>query len=227
MQYVMLFLEGIIVFISPCILPMLPIYLSYFAGDNKKPLGNAICFVIGFTLIFVGLGAFAGGVGQFLLAHATAVNIVAGTIIVLLGFSYLGIIHLPQFNIFRNAKVFANFRNNFAKKNKPLTYISSGAFGIVFAVTHTACVGAFLGAALLRASLHGSMLSGMLMLLVFSVGLGVPFIACALLLDRLKTVFEFIQRHQRKVNFIAGGILIVTGILIMTGLFGRYLAIFT
>ena len=219
MQYVSLFLEGIITFISPCLLPMLPIYISYFAGKDEKPLANSIGFVAGFTAVFVVLGAFAGAVGGFLLEYSTIVNIVAGLFIVLLGLSYLGVLRLPLLRVGAGKRLQRI-------TGKPLTFATSILFGMVFAVAWTPCVSAFLGAALLRASLQGDAVHGMLMLFVFSMGLGLPFIASAVLIGRLKGAFDFIKKHYRIVNAIAGGLLIAIGILIMTGIFGRYLALF-
>jgi len=219
MQYVLLFLEGVITFISPCLLPMLPIYISYFAGKDERPLANSVGFVAGFTMVFVALGAFAGAVGGFLLQHSTIVNVVAGLFIILLGLNYLGALRLPIFS----ATVSKQLQR---VAGKPSTFASSILFGMVFAVAWTPCVSAFLGAALVRASLQGSMVHGMFMLFVFSMGLGLPFIASAVLINRLKGTFDFIKRHYRVVNAIAGGLLVIMGILIMTGIFGRYLALF-
>ena len=216
MQYALLFLEGIITFISPCLLPMLPIYISYFAGGDsgKKPLANAIGFVAGFTIVFVALGAFAGILGGFLLEYRTAVNIVSGLLIVFFGLNYLGL--LPNLQIFNGL-----LRPSINMKVKPATFPSSFLFGMVFSVAWTPCVSAFLGAALLRASQQGTAAEGMLMLLVFSMGMGLPFIACAVLIDSLKGAFDFIKKNYRIINILSGGLLIVVGILMMTGQFGR------
>ena len=214
MQYVLLFLEGFITFISPCLLPMLPVYISYFAGKEEKPLANSIGFVAGFTIVFVTLGAFAGVVGGFLIEYSTVVNIITGTIVILLGLNYLGVIRLP---LPQGGKM---------RKVKPLTFATSIIFGMVFAIAWTPCVGAWLGAALLRASQQGTAAEGAAMLFVYSMGLGVPFIASAVLLDRLKSAFDFNKRHYRIINAIAGSLLVVIGILMMTGHFGRFMALF-
>ena len=219
MQYVLLFLEGIITFISPCLLPMLPIYISYFSGKDEKPLANSIGFVAGFTVVFVALGGFAGVVGGFFQEYSTIVNIVAGLFIIMLGLNYLGVLRLPIFSA-------AGGKRLLRVTGNPLTFASSILFGMVFAVAWTPCVGAFLGVALVRASLQGDVAYGMFMLFVFSMGLGLPFIASAVLINRLKGMFDFIKKHYHVVNAIAGGLLVVMGILIMTGIFGRYLALF-
>jgi len=199
---------------------MLPIYISYFAGKRDRPLANAFGFVAGFTIVFVILGAFAGMVGGFLHEYGTAVNIVTGLIVIVLGLNYLGVLQLPVLS-------FASTNAMQKIAAKPLNFASSVLFGIVFAVAWTPCVGAFLGAALLRASLQGEIFSGMVMLFVYSMGLGLPLIASAILINRLKNAFAFINKHHRIVTSIAGGMLIIIGILMMTGLFGRYLAMFS
>jgi len=224
MGYVILFLEGIITFISPCLLPMLPIYVSYFAGGDPKastrqPLVNAIGFVLGFTVIFVILGAFAGVMGGFLQEYSNIVNIVAGLVVILFGLNYLGILHL---------RIIPNFASRREQvKIKPLSFFSAILFGMTFSIFWTPCVSAFLGAALLRASQQGSIAEGMLMLFVFSMGLGLPFIVSAVLIDHLKDAFSFIKKHYRIINILSGCLLILVGILMMAGIFGRFLALFT
>ena len=214
MQYFVSFLEGIITFISPCLLPMLPVYVSYFAGGERvsagKTLKNALGFVLGFTMLFVLMGAMAGTVGGFLRRYETAVNAVAGLAVIFFGLSYLGV-----------------FRLSFLKgmsgrmKTSSLGFISSLVFGAVFAVGWTPCVGAFLGSALMMASAEGRVTSGVLMLLAYSLGLGIPFVMSAVLIDRLKGTFDFIKRSYRVINAICGVFLILIGIVMMTGLMGR------
>ncbi|NLY48674.1 MAG: cytochrome c biogenesis protein CcdA [Clostridiales bacterium] len=219
MQYFISFLEGIITFISPCLLPMLPIYISYFAGGEKerpvkKTLINALGFVLGFTVVFVMLGALAGTVGSFLRQHTVAVNIATGLVVVFFGLNYLGVFKL---NLFHGIK------NPLARKE--LGFISAVLFGIIFSVGWTPCVGAFLGSALMLASQRGHVIEGILMLLAYSLGLGIPFIASALLIDKLKGMFGWIKKHYSVINMICGGILTAIGILMMTGLLGRFLAL--
>ena len=157
MQYFISFLEGIITFISPCLLPMLPIYISYFGGggqrDLKKTLSCAIGFVLGFTAVFVALGALASTLGGMLRAHQTAVNIVSGLIVIIFGLNYLGVL---KFNLFRGS-------NHTVQGN--MSFFSAFIFGIIFSVGWTPCVGTFLGSALMLASQQGHVLAGMGMLL--------------------------------------------------------------
>lgn len=217
MQYFISFLEGIITFISPCLLPMLPIYISFFAGggerSTKKTLTGALGFVLGFTVVFVAMGALAGTVGSFLREYQTAVNIVSGLIVVFFGLHFLGVIKI---NLFRGNRRSVNTEN--------MGFFSVALFGIVFSLGWTPCVGAFLGSALMLASQQGHVATGMLMLLCYSLGLGLPFLISALLIDKLKSTFDFIKRNYKIINLICGGLLIVVGISMMTGLMGRLLA---
>ena len=219
MQYLIAFLEGIITFISPCLLPMLPIYVSYFSGggerDTKKTLKNALGFVTGFTILFIAMGALAGTVGSFLKSHQTAVNIVSGVIVVFFGLHFLGVF---KFNIFRGSTK--------RLQNQNLGFFSSLLFGIVFSVGWTPCVGAFLGSALMLASQQGHVLEGMLMLLVYSLGLGIPFVFSAILIDKLKSTFDFIKRHYRIINTVSGCFLILIGVLMAFGILGKFLTLF-
>ena len=219
MQYLITFLEGIITFISPCLLPMLPIYVSYFAGGEeekttKKTLINSLGFVLGFTVVFVALGALAGTLGSFLAKYNVAVNIVTGLIVIFFGLNFIGIFKL---NIFKGIK------NPLAGKD--LSFLSALLFGIIFSIGWTPCVGAFLGSALALASQQGNILSGVIMLLCYSLGLGIPFVISALLVDKLKGAFSFIKRHYTVINIISGSLLIIIGILMMTGLMSIWLSL--
>ena len=218
MNYIITFLEGIITFISPCLLPMLPVYISYFAGGGErstaKTLKNAVGFVLGFTTLFVLLGALAGTLGSFLIKYQGIVNIILGLIIVFFGLNYIGIF---KFSFFKG--------NSGTADVNELGFFSSFVFGIIFSVGWTPCVGTFLSAALMQASGEGTALSGMLMLLFYSLGLGVPFLISAILIDKLKNAFTFIKNHYTIINIICGAFLIVIGILMMTGTMGKFLAL--
>ena len=178
MQYLLLFLEGVITFISPCLLPMLPIYLSFFAAgdtDRRRTLRNAIGFVLGFTIVFIIMGAFMGVMGKLVREYQTVLNILTGAVVILFGLNFMGVLKIGFLN--RASQQDANV--------KDLNFFSSMLFGIVFSIGWTPCVGAFLGSALLLASQGGSLLQGIVMLLAFSLGLGIPFVVSALLVDRL------------------------------------------
>ena len=215
LTYFIAFLEGIITFISPCILPMLPLYISYFAnGENnkRKTVANALGFILGFTIVFVLLGAFAGVLGGLLRQYETIVNIVTGGIVVILGLNFTGLIKIGFLNSSKKLQV--TIQN--------IHFATSVVFGMVFAIGYTPCVGAFLGSALMMASQQGTMMEGILMLVIYSAGLGIPFLISALLIDRLKETFQVIKRHYRVINLVSGVFLIVLGILMMTGTFGYF-----
>ena len=218
MQYLISFLEGVITFISPCLLPMLPIYISYFAGGGErsttKTLVNAIGFVLGFTVIFTAMGALAGTIGGLLAKYQTVVNILSGLIVIFFGLNFVGII---KFNLFKGT--------NHSVKTDNLGFISSVIFGVIFSIGWTPCVGAFLGSALMLASQQGHMIEGVAMLLLYSAGLGIPFVLSAVIIDRLKTAFDFIKRNYRIINIISGSLLIVIGVFMATGHINKLLAI--
>ena len=146
MQYFISFLEGIITFISPCLLPMLPVYVSYFAGgenNRKRTFKSALGFVLGFTIIFVCMGAFAGGLGRFLKKSQSILNIVCGLVVIIFGLNFMGVLKISFLNTTKkwNAQVEGN------------GFFRSVLFGMVFSIGWTPCVGTFLGSALLMASL--------------------------------------------------------------------------
>lgn len=217
MQYFISFLEGIITFISPCLLPMLPVYVSYFSGggqrETKKTVTNALGFILGFTLVFVALGALAGTFGQLLRDHQTAVNLVTGLIVVFFGLNFLGVLRV---NLFQGGGRFTG---------EVLGFFSALVFGMVFSIGWTPCVGAFLGSALLLAASQGHVLEGVLMLLLYSLGLGIPFFLSAILIDKVKGALGLIKRHYGVINKVCGGLLVLVGVLMATGLFGRFLSL--
>ena len=218
MQYLIAFLEGIITFISPCLLPMLPIYLSYFAGGGERTtartLKGAFGFVTGFTVIFVAMGALAGTVGSFLHEYQTAVNVISGLVVVLFGLNFLGVF---RWNLFRGMKG--------GVKTRDMGFFSALLFGVIFSVGWTPCVGAFLGSALMLASQQGHVAEGMVMLLAYSLGLGIPFVLSAVLIDYLKSAFTWIKQHYDTINKVCGGFLVLVGILMATGTLGRLLTL--
>ena len=218
MQYLISFLEGIITFLSPCLLPMLPIYISYFAGggerSGKKTLVNALGFVLGFTIVFVAMGALAGTLGSFLKRYQTWVNLVCGGIVVLFGLNYMGLLRWSPFKGMSGGL-----------KQADMGFFSAVVFGVIFSVGWTPCVGAFLGSALMLASQQGHVLEGMGMLLCYSLGLGIPFLFSAVLIDKLKSAFNWIKAHYRVINTVCGGALVLVGLLMATGTLGQLLAL--
>ena len=197
-------------------LPMLPIYVSYFAGgaDKKEHVfKRAICFVFGFTAVFSILGLFAGTLGAFLAKYQVAVNIVTGAVVIIFGLGYLEVINIPLFKGMQN----------FKKLNGAF---SAFLFGVVYSVSLSPCVGAFLGSALMLASNSGTALQGLLLLLIYSLGLGIPFVVSAVLLDQLGSAFDFIKKHYDIINKVCGIFLIVVGISMMFGFMNALLSVF-
>ena len=216
MQYLISFLEGIITFLSPCLLPMLPVYISYFAGggerSSQKTLTGTAGFVLGFSILFVAMGALAGTLGSFLTRYRIWVNLVGGLIVVLFGLNYMDILKL---NLFRSMGRSVDMTGG--------GFFQSVLFGVIFSVGWTPCVGAFLGSALMLASQQAHVVEGSLMLLSYSLGLGVPFLISALLIDQLKGAFTWVKTHYAVINKVCGGLLVLMGVLMATGLLGRFL----
>ena len=218
MQYAISFLEGIVTFISPCLLPMLPVYVSYFAGGPERERGkmiqNALGFILGFTLVFVAMGALAGTLGSFLTHYRAIVDLVTGLVVIFFGLHFLGVIRV---NLFRG--------RNYRMHGENLGFISALLFGVAFSLGWTPCVGAFLGSALMLASKQGHVLEGTVMLLCYSLGLGIPFFISAMLIDKLKGAFSFIKSHYRGINLVCGLLLVLMGILMAVGVFGKFLTL--
>jgi cytochrome c-type biogenesis protein len=218
LQYLIAFLEGVITFISPCLLPMIPIYISYFAGGGERTadrtLKGALGFVTGFTVVFVTMGALAGTLGSLLREYQTWVNLCSGLVVVFFGLNFLGVFQLDIFKGFGQRSSTGN-----------MGFFSTFLFGVVFSVGWTPCVGAFLGSALMLASQQAHMVEGMLMLLAYSLGLGIPFVLSAVLIDYLKSAFAWIKRHYHVINNISGGMLVLIGILMATGTLGQWIGL--
>ena len=201
------FIEGVAAFISPCVLPLLPVYVSYFAAGadkKRKVFLRALAFVVGFTAVFTLLGVFAGSAGAFLAKNRKVFDAVCGVIIILFGLSYLGVIRLPLFKGMKEGREVGGV-------------ISAFIFGVVFSVSLTPCGGAFLGAALMQAARESSWQRGALLLVVYSLGLGLPLVISALLIDKLAGAFNFIKKHYKAVNTVCGVFLIVVGVVMAFG----------
>ena len=196
-------------------LPMLPVYVSYFAGNADKKRANlfrALAFVLGFTTAFCLMGLFAGTLGSLLLRGKRWVSLVCGLVVILFGLSYLEIIPLPFFKGMGSGRTVTGV-------------FSAFVFGLVYSVSLTPCVGAFLGSALMLASSSGTALQGLLLLVCYSLGLGLPFLISALLLEQLSGVFRWIKAHYGVINKLCGGFLILIGLLMCFGLLDRWMSI--
>ena len=218
------FLAGLLSFVSPCVLPLLPVYLSFISGvgverlgsERRRLLGTSLLFVAGFTTVFMLMGAGAGGIGRLLLQYRQELTIAAGAFIAFSGLVVAGVIRLPK-PVLRLAPKHAG---------------AGGAFftGAALAIAWTPCVGYVLGAILGMAASSQSAWSGALLLLVYSVGLGVPFVLAALAFDWMSRRLSFVKRHYRAIQVTAGVLLVVFGVLLMFGVLdqmGRWLPAFS
>ena len=167
---------------------------------------HALFFVLGFTLVFSLLGVFAGTLGAALRAHRRAVDLVTGGIVVLFGLSYLNAIKLPFLKGMDGARPVKGV-------------LSAFLFGVVYSLSLTPCVGAFLGSALMMAASSETVMTGLGLLLVYSLGLGIPFVLSAVLIDRLRDTFGWIKSHYRVINLVCGVFLILVGVMMAAGLF--------
>ena len=206
MDYILIFLEGIASFISPCLLPMVPIYISYFIGEdnqnNKKAIMNSIGFVLGFTIVFLIFSIFASSVGFLLSNYIKYIKIFFGILIILFGLNYMEILKIEILNKTRIKKL--NFKN--------FNFFKSIIFGMLFSISWTPCIGTFLSSALLLIAKGQNILKGIILMLIYSVGLGIPFIISAILIEKLKKVFDCIKKHYDIIKNISGAILVISGI---------------
>ncbi len=208
MDFFVIFIEGFASFLSPCVLPMLPMYVSYFASQDKglkRTVINSLGFVLGFTIIFVLLGIFAGTLGKVITANSRYINIVFGIIVILFGMHYMGILNIKILNKSKGIQ----------KSKDKLSFFSAILFGMVFSACWTPCVGIFLSSALMMSATSQSIFKGGLMLFIYSIGLGIPFVLTSIFLERLKSTFNYIKKHYNIINKIAGIILIISGIILI------------
>jgi cytochrome c-type biogenesis protein len=201
-------------FISPCILPMLPIYFVYLAGTSvsgepeasgkNHMLINAFGFVIGFTIVFVILGATVTVFGHFLQNNRLLLQRVSGLVMVLFGLNFTGILKIGILNSEKRLHL----------KIGNLKFLSSIVFGMVFGFGWTPCLGAFLGSALILAGNSKTILQGILLLLVYSIGLGIPFIVSSIVFEKAKSAFGWLQKHSKVITVLSGLLLIAAGLLV-------------
>ena len=234
---ILIFLEGLLAFVSPCILPMLPVYFLYLSGESaaestgttdikyqasqKQPrrrrlVLNTLFFILGFTIVFLVLGATSTVIGQALSSHRAILEKVSGTVIILLGIHMTGLIKIRFLN--------QDHRLDFGKRKVSL--LSSLFLGIAFSFGWSPCLGPFLGSALLLSGQSSTILQGMALLLVFSLGLAIPFLLASFLFEELTAVFVWFKKHMKPVKIVSGSLLIILGLLMLLGWFGYYARLF-
>lgn len=221
--YLAALFAGFISFISPCVLPLVPAYISFISGVSMDELRNAerqqqmtlrlmvssLLFIGGFTLVFVLLGATATFVGGFLLQNLGIISKVAGVVLIIFGLHVAGLIKIP----------FLNYEARFQTGNKPTSAIGAILVGSAFAFGWTPCIGPILGGILAIAGSQETVGQGMLLLLVYSFGLGVPFFLTAIATQRLLRAMNRVKKHFKTIEIVSGGFLIVIGVMMVFNLF--------
>ncbi len=208
---------GVLSFVSPCVLPLIPAYISYISGaslqeiqsgevSSKKIIINSIAFVLGFSTVFVLLGASATLIGKALLRHMNTFKIVAGIIIIIFGLHTTGLIRLKFLNYEKKVQI---------KKSNSATLIGAYLIGLAFAAGWTPCVGPILGAILVTASTYTTMWKGILLLIVYSLGLGIPFILTAWAINKFFVAFKKIRKYFHTIEIVSGILLIIVGLLLI------------
>ncbi len=216
------FTAGLLSFLSPCVLPLVPSYLTFITGlgledasrARRTTLTHAVLFVVGFSLIFVLLGAGASALGQLLLAYRVWIARVGGVLMILMGLWMMGVLRMDTLQQERRVHL----------SDKPLGYLGTVVVGIAFGAGWTPCLGPTLGAILLLAANESELMKGVGLLSAYSAGLAVPFLLSALAVERFLTFFQKFKRNLGTVNRIAGILLIVVGLLMLTGWFQRLAA---
>ncbi|MER6944015.1 cytochrome c biogenesis protein CcdA [Nonomuraea sp. NPDC000554] len=209
-------LAGVVSFLSPCVLPLVPGYLSYVTGMSADPkrgrlVLGAVLFVAGFAAVFVLSGALFGGLGSVLLGHAEVITRVLGVLTILLGLAFLGV--LP--GLMRDVRI--HKLPNAGLAGAPL-------LGVVFGLGWTPCIGPTLAVVLALGLNEGSAARGALLAVAYALGLGLPFVAAALAYSKALRTFRVIRRHSQLITRIGGGMMVAVGVLLVTGLWGEMIA---
>ena len=217
------FTAGLLSFVSPCVLPLVPSYITYITGASFKELTDvearsrlrwvtifhSVLFITGFSLVFILMGASATYLGQLLAQYQYWIMKGGGVLIILLGIHFTGIINIP----------FLQMEKRFEMRKKPLGYIGSLFVGVAFAAGWTPCIGPILSTILIYASTSKSFTTGILLLTYYSIGLGIPFFLSSLAFNSFLSAFDKIKRYMRVINIVSGLFLIGIGILFLTDTF--------
>ena len=221
-SYIGALVAGMLSFLSPCVLPLVPPYLCFIGGVSLEQISedeelapgvmravvlSAVVFVLGFSTVFIALGATASTIGDFIVDYMDILSKVAGGVIIVLGLHFIGIIRIPI--LYREAR--------FHAEKKPAGLIGPYIIGLAFAFGWTPCVGPVLAAILMVAGSESSITYGMGLLAVYSAGLGIPFILAAVAMKPFMDFMARFRRHLQTVERVIGALLVLTGILFMTG----------
>jgi cytochrome c-type biogenesis protein len=225
---------GLLSFISPCVLPLVPGYLSYISGlslddmrgtttvaggsavavaravgARRQVVLSSIAFIVGFSLVFVSLGAAASAIGQFLAERQALFNRIAGAVIIVFGLHTMGVLRIEW--LYQEKRVHTS--------RKPAGFFGAGLVGVAFAFGWAPCIGPILAGILALASSQDTVGQGVQLLSVYSLGLGVPFLATALMIDRFFGAMSRIRRYYHAIELVSGALLVVIGLLIFTNRF--------
>ena len=221
---IMAFFAGLLTFLSPCILPLIPAYISFITGVSIDDLVSSseeksritrriflemVLFILGFSSVFVLLGASASYFGKFVLSHLKLLRIIGGILVIVFGLYIAG-----AFNI-----SFLGYERKIHLKMKPTNFLGSFIVGIVFALGWTPCVGPILGTILTYASTQETVREGVFLLGSYSLGLGIPFLISGLAVNFFLRGFRKIRKYSKPISIVTGGLMILFGILILTGKF--------
>jgi cytochrome c-type biogenesis protein len=213
------FVAGFLSFISPCVLPLIPGYISFVSGASledmragqgaarRQVLLSSLAFVLGFSIVFVALGASATAIGRFIFDKLPILTKIAGALIIIFGLHMMGVFRLGFLDNEKRAQT----------QRKPAGPIGALLVGIAFAFGWTPCIGPILAGILVVAGSKDTIGEGVLLLAVYSLGLGVPFLLTSLAIDRFFSVAAAIRRHYHAIELSSGGLLVAIGLLIFTG----------
>ncbi len=211
------FTAGLLSFLSPCVLPLIPSYITFITGmgfedvtrSRRTTLVHALLFVFGFSIIFVALGASATALGNLLLAYRDWISRIGGALVIVFGLYMLGVLRIGAFA--QDTRMHLS--------DKPVGYLGTVLVGIAFGAGWTPCIGPILGAILTYASNSGNVSRGMTLLATYSLGLAIPFLLSAVAMERFLGAFQKFRRHMGTVNKVSGVLLIIVGVLMMTNWF--------
>jgi len=223
LSYPLALTAGVLSFLSPCVIPLLPSYLAYITGRTveelaeapsgsaaqRSALGHALAFIAGFTLIFTALGATATAVGGLLTEHQFLLRRVGGAVVILFGLALTGWVRLPWLSVEKKIHL----------ARRPAGIAGSVLVGMVFAAGWSPCIGPILASILLYASNAGDVGYGVRLLLVYSLGMGLPLLACAVALNWSLARWRWVKRHLRALSVASGLLVMGIGVLILTDLF--------
>lgn len=218
---------GLLSFLSPCVLPLVPAYLCFVAGTTldrlvaaegldpaltRRVFVSALAFVIGFSTVFVIMGSSASALNRLILENIEVIGKVAGAVIVIFGLHYMGLLKIPL--LYREARIHTSER--------PTSILGAYVIGLAFAFGWTPCVGPILATILTVAASRDQLGYGVSLLATYALGLGIPFLLAALAVKPFMAFMQRFRRHLRKVEITAGALLVVTGILIFTNSLGQF-----